>query len=208
MEWVQRVLLSKKFADSPFRVGHIFNSPLLIVKSWSGDAQPSWRRSGTLFPIFNFGIDQFEEGVGRWAYLRTKVLKFESLGQPFDLEFRSIGWLKSVNLAIWEPKEPISEISPEEIRQALSDLNDKVEGETVSLTWVSSIPFTEGAITLYRSTYEGRTKYADYEVGRFRTGEQILSDPVVTVAPGRFTATFTTKDPLPDNALSVWVRSS
>ena len=122
MDWLLGYSARKEFADSPFQLGRIFNSPLLIVRVFSAEAQPSWKTAGTLFPILSVSNVGLVEGVGRRAYLRTKLLKFENLGLPFDLKFQSVGYLPSVTVTVWEPESPFFNIETE-----LHEINQRLE---------------------------------------------------------------------------------
>jgi hypothetical protein len=138
MNWVQVYSAGHLFAESPFTLGRSFLSPLLIVRVSSIGAQPSWSEAGTLFPILDVPNVGVTEGMGRRAYLRAKVLKFENLGLPFELKFRSVGHLSNVSLTIWEP-DPVSE---QDLR--LDRIERDIEGifQTLELIARRDVPTT------------------------------------------------------------------
>jgi hypothetical protein len=138
MNWVQVYSQSKAFAESPFTLGRSFLSPLLICRVSSVGSQPSWSEAGTLFPILDVPAVGITEGMGRRAYLRSKVLKFENLGLPFDLKFKSVGHLSNVTLTIWEP-DPVSE---QDVR--LDRIERDIEGifQTLELIARRDVPTT------------------------------------------------------------------
>ncbi len=108
INWQQVYSAAHLFAESPFMLGLTFLSPLLIVRVSSVGSQISWSEAGTLFPMLDVPNVGITEGIGRRAYLRAKVLRFENLGLPFDLKFKSVGHLSNVQITIWEP-DPVSE---------------------------------------------------------------------------------------------------
>jgi len=117
----------KVFADSPFQIGRLFYSSILIVRVSSAEAQPSWSSAGTLFPILDIPDIGLTEGIGRKAYLKTKALRFENLGLPFDLKFRSVGYLPSVTLSIWEPDVVFLELSQQQLLADIQRIENQLE---------------------------------------------------------------------------------
>ena len=127
MNWNLVYTARKVFAESPFQIGRLFNSPILIVRVSSAEAQPSWSEAGILFPIVDAPNVGLTECTGRKAYLRTKALRFENLGLPFDLKFRFVGHLPSATLTIWEPDEAFLELPQEKLFADIQRIESKVD---------------------------------------------------------------------------------
>ena len=105
MNWVEVARLSRSYTDKPVAIAHTFSSPLIICKASSVGASPSWNKAGIIYPALSIADIGMVEGAGRSVYFRARVLRFESLGIPFNLNFRFLGHIPDVSLTIWESDE-------------------------------------------------------------------------------------------------------
>lgn len=177
-------------------------SPVLMVALDSYSAKPHWRRGGyaTLFGQVNgrqsrIGDREFCE------LFQNNYLKFPYLGEeviPFTLRIDYPSYLKDISVQVWQYIDQSGKyISPE---------LEPILGETLNLTLVDTDSFQEGNGILYQSRFEGFTKYSTYEVGRFKRGNQTLSDPIIQAEPGKVVAIFTNKEPMPMSDITVTVK--
>jgi|GEM_PF-2679988 len=105
MNWTEVFRASSSYTDKPIVIPHLFASPLVIIRASSVGASPSWNKAGILYPVLSIPELGSVEGAGRSVYFRSRVLKFESLGVSFNLNFQFLGHIPDVSLTIWESDE-------------------------------------------------------------------------------------------------------
>ena len=186
-------------------------SPVLQIYLDSEDALPNWRNAGwaNLFVQMNGRSTR----VGHQVLIlrETNFLNFPYFGEelvPFLLRIDFPWWIKDITFQVWEFQDNSGRYVQSGVAQALADLEERMLGETVQLSSVGYSNLIDGGTVLQQSVFVGSTKYERYEVGRFYrkdTGEK-LSDPILTVRSGSFTATFTGLEKLPTDVIVVSVK--
>lgn len=104
MNWTLAYDENLAFADSPVSISHSFTSNLVIVRAASVAAQPSWKRAGKIYQLFNAPGVGPTEGEYEKAILGTKLIEFPPIEVPFELGFIFVPWLPSLHLQIWKPQ--------------------------------------------------------------------------------------------------------
>jgi len=104
MNWQLAYDAQLLFADSPVLISHSFTSNLVIVRAASAAAQPSWKRAGKIYQVFDAPGVGITEGEHETAILGTKLLEFPPIELPFELKFIFMPWLPSLHLEIWKPE--------------------------------------------------------------------------------------------------------
>jgi hypothetical protein len=109
-QWNLVFSISRNFPVDPISIPIVLSHPTPIIRASFNQGQPSWRKAGWMIPIMEV------EGIGRvngpWQkiWFGTAAVRFENLNLPFQLEFRSVGYLRDINLFVWERS---TQISPE-----------------------------------------------------------------------------------------------
>lgn len=123
MIWTLAYSSEHPYTDKPVVLPHLFNNSLVIIRASSLGASISWKRAGFIYPRLSIAGVGNVEGSGRAVYLKTKILKFESLGLPFYLEFRFLGHIPDISLSVWETDDPPAD---QEIRESLARIEAKL----------------------------------------------------------------------------------
>lgn len=170
-----------------------------------------WVKAGWANLFYRINGNDSKIGTKTLRLREYNFLNFPFYGEelvPFLLRLEFPYWFRDVTFQVWEFQDKSGRYLQPGIDQALASLEDKVLGETVELSSVGYRDLPDGDDTLQQSIFVGTTKYDQYEVGRFYrkdTGEK-LSDPLLVVRPGSFTATFTGLEKLPSGVIVVSVK--
>lgn len=108
----------------PLRLPAI-ESSVFALRARCFGGQRSWRRAGWLCPVFQ--IPPMGESEGKWerVYFGISTRRTEVLNASGYL-FRAVGWLPDVEITVWEPDPPLSEILDPVSNQLLTRLDEKL----------------------------------------------------------------------------------
>ena len=189
----------------------IVSSPVVSIKIDSWRVKPRWYRACWVSLYADIlGVSQKIAKSPAVELNTQEIITFDVPVDitPYTLELSFPSWLSQVKVTVLEYIDQSGVYLIDSVSRALDELNAKIIGENIVFSSVKYQELIDGTTTLQQSIFTGTTKYERYEVGRFYridTGEK-LSDPLLTVRPGGFTATFTGLEKLPPNVVTVSVK--
>lgn len=187
------------------------SSPILVVSLESETASQWWIRGGWASLFASVIGSPTAIGKKSLRLYQRNLVNFPYYGEeliPFTLRLEFPWWLRDIAFQVWEFQDSSGRYLTSPVEQSLLDLEERLNGESVTLSSVSYLDLTDGDRVLQQSVFVGNTRYERYEIGRFYrtdTGEK-LSDPLLTISPGSFRAVFTGIEKLPPNVVTVSVK--
>jgi hypothetical protein len=108
MDWTLVFSISRTFPVDPIHIPLVLSHHTPIIRASFNQGQPSWRKAGWMIP--HMEVSGIGRTIGPWQriWFGTAAVRFENLGLPFQLEFQSAGYLRDINLFVWERTSPIA----------------------------------------------------------------------------------------------------